>query len=112
MKLHLLLGLLLLVVSLEDNALATTRTSGNNTIKVYAQSLTNSDAHFIESQDQTWTNCSYNRAYIDPADKELFAKALTAEANATLVAVAYDDAAATPTVPPHGVGGCRVISIW
>ncbi len=99
-------------ILLAQNAYATVRISGNNVIRVFVQSLSVANVHFIETQNQAWATCPFNRAYIDPADKELIAKALTAEANGKQVGVSYEDAAPPKVASPHGIGTCKILSIW
>lgn len=91
-------------------------------LRVYAQSSTTSTASFIEMAHEptvpdqganpTWTNCPWNRAYISFADKELLAKALTAEANGKALVVSYEDGAPAVSVTPHPGITCKVVSLW
>ncbi len=103
---------ILLVSIMGQSAQAEIRHSQMNTIRVFVQSLSIANVHFIETQNQVWPTCPTNRAYIDPADKELIAKALTAETNSRSVSVFYDDAAPPRIAAPHNVGTCKVLSIW
>lgn len=99
-----------LICSAAD-ALATTRTTGNTYIRMGAQSLAESSAHWIALSADT-VYCDNDRLYIDPQNKELFATALSASLSNKQVNVSFDDASPSVSIPPHGSITCKVLSIW
>lgn len=94
-------------------AQAVQRIVGNTTITVLTQSVLVSNAHLVQATTAgMFVGCANNRAYIDVADRELLAAALTAQATGRAVAVAYDDNAASSVAPPHGGSTCKIKSLW
>lgn len=94
-----------------QSAQAVVRIVNSNTLTVIAQSLPESQAHIVSS-NQTLVNCPSNRVYIDPANRELFAEVLTVGINNKPVSIAYEDAAPIVTTVPHGNVGCKLLSVW
>lgn len=97
--------------SIASGAGATTRYTTGTYVSISAQSLSESSAHWIATSVDT-VYCDYDRLYIDPQNKELFATALSASLNNKQVNVAFDDNSPSVSVPPHGSITCKVLSIW
>jgi hypothetical protein len=105
------------VFTLTAHAYANTQVITNNTITVLTQGSPDSNAHIIASNQALpragqQTGCYGNFVYIDIANKEMLATAITLSMNNKLVNIAYDDAAAPNTSPPWGATTCRLVSIW
>lgn len=80
--------------------------------KVYTQSRAESDAHLIQLDRTIEAVCSGNRLYIDLADKELYAAALTLYLSGKPVDVIYIPAAVPRTAAGHTNIPCKVISLF
>jgi len=79
-------------------------------IAVIAQSTQDDSAHWVNTVANL-PQCS-NRLWFPYEDKEMYATALTAQANKLDVEIWYDDAAATKSFPGYGgTSSCRVVSI-
>ena len=82
--------------------------------KVYVQSQSdgNSNAHLIQIAATTSSTCSWNRLYIDFADKDLLASALANYLAGNAVSVLYTTTATARTAGGHVTTTCRVTSIF
>lgn len=83
---------------------------------VYAQSPADSQAHLVRSsvgiyQEGEHPSCG-NRAYINFADKEIFAMALAASLANKSVNFMYEDDAENKQITGHTMSTCRISSIW
>lgn len=67
-------------------------------IQVVAQSISDSTAHWIAPISSVNGSCN-GAIYIPYADKEMFAVALTAQANKLEVEMYYDNGASSKTIP-------------
>ncbi len=80
-------------------------------IAVIADSSLDTSAHWINTVTAIHASCN-GAIYIPFADKEMFAVALTAQANKLNVEIYYDTSASSITFPGYGNSStCRAIAI-
>ncbi len=100
----------LLGILTTKSALALTG-AGVTKVTAFAQARSNNDANFVQFQS-TITGCTYNRAYIEFEDREMFAAAVSAAAQKLDVEALIDTGAPSRVMEAHGPNPmvCRVVS--
>lgn len=82
-------------------------------VKVYTQSITDSDAHLIMVDAALPSACNLNRMYIATEDKQLYAAALANYLSGRKVDIVWFPNSAPKTATGHLAGlTCRVVSIF
>jgi hypothetical protein len=104
-------GFLLALVALAPLPAYATIQCASQIVDLVAGSVTVDTSHLLYVAPCTGL-CSGNRAYIEFADKAMFAQALSARNSGETVTIQVETAAPAKGSATHGTTTCKVISLW